>query len=172
MSELSPQGVRPYPDLPLAIQGLGWLVGTWRGTGHGECPTFEPFRFEQEMQFRNDGRTFLHYTSRSWLIGPGDIRIREAATESGYWRANVGDNAVELVLSHPTGITELWIGAVTGQSVELATDAVTRSATAKAYTAGRRLYGRINGDNLGWVFEMAAMGQPLTPHLSAELVRI
>jgi len=40
---------------------LAWLIGTWRGTGHGEYPGIEPFSFAQEVSFNHDGRPFLNY---------------------------------------------------------------------------------------------------------------
>ena len=44
--------------------------------------------------------------------------------------------------------------------VELRTDGVMRSPTAKEYTAGHRMYGYVNS-NLLWAMDMAAVGQPL-----------
>jgi hypothetical protein len=46
-----------------------------------------------------------------------------------------------------------------------------RSPAAKEYTAAHRLYGLVNS-NLMWVMDMAAMGQPLQSHVSAELKRV
>jgi hypothetical protein len=62
------------------------------------------------------------------------------------------------------------IGEVTGTKIEMATDAVLRTATAKEVTAGRRLYGLVEGD-LAYAYDMAAMGQPLQAHVSARLKR-
>ena len=53
---------------------------------------------------------------------------------------------------------------------EIVTDAVARTATAKEYVAGKRLYGYVNGDLL-YAFDMAAMGHELQPHTHAQLVR-
>ena len=50
---------------------LAWLVGTWRGKGQGEYPNTSPFTFEQEVTFNHDGRPFLTYFSRSWLVEDG-----------------------------------------------------------------------------------------------------
>ena len=50
------------------------------------------------------------------------------------------------------------------------TDAVARTETAKEYTAGKRLYGNVEGDLL-YAYDMAAVGQPLQPHLWARLQR-
>ena len=46
-----------------------------------------------------------------------------------------------------------------------------RSPHAKEYTAAHRMYGYVQS-NLMWVMDMAAMGQPLTSHISAELKRV
>jgi THAP4-like, heme-binding beta-barrel domain len=37
--------------------------------------------------------------------------------------------------------------------------------------AGHRLYG-LAGADLAWAYDMAAVGQPLQPHLSAQLKRV
>ena len=52
----------------------------------------------------------------------------------------------------------------------VATDAVVRTATAMDYTAGKRLYGYVDG-NLLYAYDMAAAGQELQPHTHAHLVR-
>ena len=77
---------------------------------------------------------------------------------------------VELVLAHGTGHVEVWVGRTDGSRVELATDLVAGTVTAKSVTAGTRLYGLVDGDLL-WAYDMAAVGQPLQPHLSATLRR-
>ena len=48
---------------------------------------------------------------------------------------------------------------------------VARTESAKEYSAGHRLYGLVDGELL-WAFDMAAMGQPLQSHISAELKRV
>ena len=90
--------------------------------------------------------------------------------ETGFWRPQP-DNQVEVLLAHPTGITEIYLGQVDGTRIELVTDAVVRTATAKEVTAGKRLYGLIGAD-LGYAYDLAAVGQPLQPHLSAQLKRV
>ena len=78
---------------------------------------------------------------------------------------------VELLLAHPTGFVEMYAGVAEPAKVELRTDGVLRSPTAKEYSAAHRLYGLVNS-NLMWVMDMAAMGEPLTSHVSAELKRL
>ena len=96
--------------------------------------------------------------------------MRPLATESGYWRPQP-DGSLEVVLAHPTGYAEIWLGTVSGTKIELATDVVVRTATAKEYTGGTRLYGQVEGDLL-WAYDMAAVGQPLQSHISARLKRV
>jgi hypothetical protein len=66
---------------------------------------------------------------------------------------------------------EMYAGTAEPAKVVLRTDGVLRSPFAKEYTAGQRMYGTVNG-NLLWVMDMAAMGQPLQSHVSAELKRV
>jgi len=48
---------------------------------------------------------------------------------------------------------------------------VLRSPHAKEYNAATRLYGLVNS-NLLWAMDMAAAGQKLQSHVSAELKRV
>ena len=155
-------------DLAPECAPLAWLLGTWRGEGVGGYPTIDDFRFEQEVTFTQNGKPFLAYTSRSWILDAEGARVRSAATESGFWRPS-GSN-LEVLLSHPTGFAEIWEGTVDGPRIELRTDMVARTTSAKEYTSGHRLYGLVESD-LMWAFDMAAMGEALQPHLSARLVR-
>jgi len=157
------------PNLHPDLAKLAWLLGTWEGGGEGNYPTIEPFRFGWELIFQQDGRPFMHYMARSWLIDENDVKLRDAAQETGFLRAH-GDGSVEFLLTHNTGITELYVGEVDGARLTLTTDAVMRTSTAKAYAAGQRMYGLVEGD-LWFAFDMAAMGQELQPHLWGKVVR-
>lgn len=157
-------------DLDPAAVPLAWLLGTWRGEGVGGYPTIADFRFGQQVEFGHIGKPFLTYVSRSWLIETDGTRGRNLATETGFWRPRPGGQ-LEVLLSHPTGYVEIWVGQADGPKVELRTDLVARVDDAKPYTAGHRLYGLVDGD-LMWAYDMAAMGQPLQPHLSARLSRV
>lgn len=161
-----PPGAGPHPDLaPLAF-----LLGRWEGAGVGGYPTIESFQFGQEISFSHNGKPFLIYSSRTWRLDEEGNIGQPLATEAGFWRPQP-DGAVEVLLAHPTGITEIYLGTVSGQRVDLATDAVARTASAKEVTAGRRLYGMI-GEDLGYAYDMAAVGQPLQSHISAQLKRV
>ncbi|MGB7982029.1 MAG: FABP family protein [Candidatus Nanopelagicales bacterium] len=167
----------PGPDLPAELAHLSWLIGRWGGIGEGGYPSISPFRYEQVVEFATDGRPFLEYRSVSWLVDEANNRIRRSATESGYWRPRP-DNGVELLLAHPTGFAEVWIGQVevtaihdarvTGARIELTTDSVARTESAKEVAAGHRLYGLIDGRLLS-TYDMAAVGHPLSNHLAIAL---
>jgi hypothetical protein len=165
-------------EIPVPLRPWAWLIGRWVGVGTGQYPTIDDFRFGQEVSFTTDGRPFLSYWSRSWLLDADGSRIRPLATEAGFWRPR-DDNKVEVTLAHPTGYAEVWYGdlevtglenaTVTGARVELRTDCVVRTASAKEYENGHRLYGLVDGKLL-WTYDMKAVGEPLGNHLAATLL--
>ncbi len=164
-------------EVPVELRPLSWLIGRWVGVGTGQYPTIENFRFGQEVVFSTDGRPFLSYLSRSWLLDDDGNHVRPLASEAGFWRPRP-DNEIELTLAHPTGYAELWLGSmevtgledarITGARATLTTDVISRSPSAKDYSRGSRLYGLVEG-RLLWTFDMAAMDQPLVNHLAATL---
>jgi hypothetical protein len=157
-------------ELHPSLIPVQFLVGRWEGAGVVGYPTIESANFGQEISFSHNGKTFLIYESRTWLLEPDGTIGRPLARETGYWRPQP-DGGIEVVLAHPTGITEIYLGQITGTTIEMVTDAVVRTATAKEVTAGKRLYGMI-GPDLGWAYDMAAVGQPLQSHVSAQLKRV
>jgi hypothetical protein len=159
----------PDPPVHPDLAPLAFLLGRWEGAGVGGYPTIESFQFGQEVIFSHNGKPFLSYVSRTWRLDAEGRIGQPLGTEAGFWRPQP-DGKVELLLAHPTGITEIYLGEITGTRVDLITDVVARTETAKEYSAGRRLYGLI-GDDLGWAYDMAAVGQPLQSHISAQLKR-
>jgi hypothetical protein len=158
------------PELHPGVARLGFLLGRWEGAGVGGYPTIESFRFGQEVEFTHIGKPYLIYTSRSWRLDDEGKIGEPLSSESGFWRVQP-EGRVEVLLAHPTGITEIYLGEVNGTRVDLATDVVARTETAKEVNAGRRLYGLIDED-LGWAYDMAAVGQEMQPHVSAQLKRV
>jgi THAP4-like, heme-binding beta-barrel domain len=154
-----------HPD----VVPIAFLLGHWQGNGHGDYPTIDKFEFGQEIAFTHDGRPFLHYFSRTWLIDDDGNEVRPLALETGFFRPKP-EGVLEVVMVHPTGFAEIYYGSVDGAKIEMATDAVARTATAKEYSGGHRLYGLVEGDLL-WTFDMAAVGQQLQPHIWARLRR-
>lgn len=168
--------LRTGPKLHPTLDGLLPYVGVWRGRGRGGYPTIEDFDYAQEIRISHDGRPFLCYESRAWLLDEQSRPVRPAGREMGWWRPVLdGDdratNEWEALMSTPTGVMELHLGKRTGTQLEFATDAVVRTPTAKEVTAGHRLFGIVEGALL-YAQEMAAVGHGLTPHLSARLIRV
>ena len=158
-----PEGL--HPDL----NPVAWMVGICRGKGRGEYSTVAPFEFAQEVVFNHDGRPFLNYYSRSWILdSEGEIE-RPGASETGFWRIKP-KNVLEVVLSHNTGISEGWVGTFDGPKIQLVLDQGYSAPTAKIVTAGVRLYGLVAGE-LFFAYDMAAEGQELQAHIWSSLER-
>jgi len=165
--------LREGPNLNDACLALLPLVGVWRGEGEVDYPTIEgPRKFGQQITFAHDGRPFLYYEARSWLLDADGKVIRPANREVGWWRPQA-DDTIEVLISTASGIVEIYYGTPRTQtSWELATDIVTRTSSAKEVNAAKRLYGIVNSGDLAYVEEIAMMGQPLQPHVSAYLTRV
>lgn len=167
--------LRKGPDLHPALLGLLPFIGLWRGRGQGGFPAPEDFNFAQEVRISHDGRPFLTYESRAWLLDADSKPTGESVRELGFWRPVLADGRptddMEATMITPTGVMELYLGRVTGTRLEMATDAIVRSPSGSEVTAGHRLFGIVEGALL-YAQEMAAAGQGLTPHLSARLLRI
>ena len=73
--------LRSGPDLHPEMLTLLPYIGRWRGRGQGGYPDMEDFAFGQEVRISHDGRPFLFYESRTWLLNPDDTPIRQAARE-------------------------------------------------------------------------------------------
>ncbi|WP_264991168.1 FABP family protein, partial [Mycobacterium kiyosense] len=70
------------------------------------------------------------------------------------------------------GYIELFYGRpLTQSSWELATDALARSRSGVLVGGAKRLYGIVEGGDLGYVEERVDADGALVPHLSARLTR-
>jgi hypothetical protein len=163
------QGVELHPQ----CQSLAPLVGVWRGEGLAQYPSLlGEFRYGQQITFAHDGRPFLVYEARAWLLSPSGQVLRPAAREVGWWRVDE-EETIEVVLAHMFGICEIYYGGRTGETAwELASDTVARTDTARETTAAARLYGIVENGDLAYAEERALRGLPMKPHLSAQLTRI
>jgi hypothetical protein len=156
---------QPHPD----IAALTPLLGTWSGQGHGEYPTISSFDYLEEITFGHIGKPFLTYTQRTRAADDG----RPLHAETGYLRLPRPDHA-ELVLAHPTGITEIDEGELSvslyGLTLELGSTGIGLTSTAKQVTAVTRSI-HLRGDTIEYSLRLGAVGLPLQPHLVALLKR-
>ena len=147
------------------------LVGVWRGTGTGVvASTGAEFGYGQQLSFVHDGRPFLAYESRTWLLDSDGGVIRQAWRESGFWRPGAGVDDVEVVLASNTGQALLLTGVAADLRWDLATTAAVPAPTAKAVDGERRLYALLE-EQLGYATELAPAGRPYAAHLNARLAR-
>ena len=157
------------PDLHPDLEALAPLLGAWAGRGSGKYPTIEPFDYLEEVVFSHVGKPFLVYGQKTKAATDG----KPLHAETGYLRVPQPGH-LELVLAHPSGITEIEVGTyrAAGGVIELEMTAANIGLTpsAKEVTAlGRRF--RIDGDELSYSLQMGAVGQPLQDHLAAVLHR-
>lgn len=152
----------PHPD----VEPVAFLLGAWRGQGHGAYPTIESFDYGEEVRFRHVGKPFLAYTQRTWALEDQ----RPLHSEMGYWRPGSA-GTIEIVLAHPTGIVEIQEGTIEGGTIRVESRQVGLTTTAKDVAHLRREF-RVDGDMLSYDLWMAAVGVPLTHHLHADLRRI
>jgi hypothetical protein len=156
-------------ELHPGVTVLAPLLGTWAGTGEGEYPTISSFGYLEEVTFGHVGKPFLSYGQKTRASADG----RPLHAETGYLRVP-SPGRVELVLAHPTGITEIQEGtmAITDGvlELELTATSIGLTSSAKDVTALSRSF-RIDGDQLTYTLRLGAVGQPLQHHLAATLHR-
>ena len=179
--------VEPYPyedthdlrtgaDLHPALLGLLPFVGLWRGRGQGGFPAEADYDFGQEVRISHDGRPFLRYEARSWLLDDESKPAGEWITESGFWRPVLVDgrpgDEMEATIITPEGTAELYVGKTIGPTrLEMAADAVAYTPTGQHLTGAQRLFGIVDAALL-YAHEMAIDDSGLRPHMSARLLRI
>jgi hypothetical protein len=167
----------------------------------GEDDEVRTYEFGQRVSFSHDGLPYLNYSSTTWLLdddhtplaaemgywrldrpsepgdrGPalllGDGPVPFSTTQSVETLRNQANGFdVEAAIIHPTGVNELYVGRVKQGRIDLATDAVMRSANAKEYSAATRMYGLVEG-KLFWAWDIAALGRELTSHASGQLAKV
>lgn len=108
--------------------------------------------------------------------GPGLLPAREeprprSIDDIEALRTPEGGFGIEVSLVHADGVCELYLGQIRGPRIDIATDAVIRTASAKAYSAATRMYGLVDG-HLLWAWDIAALGSPLGSHASARLAKV
>ena len=155
--------------------------------------------FNQTVEFSYDEQPFLGYVAKTtlpdgtplptevgfWRLskspetadhGPGLLpgtgqKLITSREQLETLRNQTGGFDIEASMLHPSGISELYIGQIKDARVDLSTDAVMRSTSAKEYIAATRMFGLVEGALL-WAWDIAALGNPLASHASARLERV
>jgi hypothetical protein len=175
------------PEIHPEVAKLSFLLGRWEGVGVAGYPGVEEFRFGQEIEFTHDGHPNLNYRSRVWRVNADGSLGEPVTSESGYWRLRLDADKedeekkdsdeppvhLEVLLSHPEGFTEVYLGTIFAHRVEMRTDVVMRTETGLPVAASHRLYGLFGDDRetLGYAWDLAADGNELQPYMSAQLKR-
>ncbi len=150
----------------MSLERIDFLVGVWRGEGHGDYPTIDSFNYSEEVTFGTiPTKDFVTYTQRT-----KDADGLPLHTESGYIRSPAGGIA-ELVIAQPTGVAEILTGVIEGTALDLTSTMVGLTPSAKTIRSTARLI-EVDGDVLRYRMSMSAMNQPEQFHLEAELHRV
>ncbi len=145
---------------------IAFLVGLWRGSGHGEYPTMDAFDYEEEIRFVDLGVPALVYQQRAWSPTDGEL----LHLETGLWRASPeGQLAVTVALPRVTEVSE---GTIEDGRIRLQASNVARASGGAGLVAVRREYDHAD-DVIRYRVAMATEGVPeITHHLSGELRRV
>ena len=156
------------PPLHPLCAPVAFLLGTWRGEGHGGYPSMTKFAYREEMRVWHTGKAYLAFEQRTWQTD-GDRAGREIHGELGYLRCL--DGRIELVVAMAPGHAEVSRGTVEGTRITLASTGVMDAPSAAEVSEVTRTWW-LEGDLLRYDLEMSAKGQPMSWHLSAELRRV
>lgn len=141
------------------------LAATWRGGGRGEYPTIDPFSYVEELVIAPIiGRPVAQWRSSTRDATTGEPRHGE----SGYLRATA--RGIELVVAHSFGIVETATGSYGDGVLVLTSGGLLGTPSAKRIDEVARRY-EVGADAISYDIAMAAVGEPLTHHLTGELQR-
>lgn len=163
--------LREGPSLHDGLLALLPLVGVWQGEGqandHGE-----EYAFGQQLVISHDGENYLRFESRIWRLDAEGNPAGPDQREVGFWRISPKDE-IEVTLTNSRGLVEVLYGSLLNErawQLESASTIATEAGPAD-HGPGKRLYGLMPNNNLGWVDERLVDGE-LTPYMSAELTRV
>ncbi|SDL91757.1 protein of unknown function [Corynebacterium mycetoides] len=163
--------LREGPSLHDGLLALLPLVGVW--SGHGQAnDNGDEYAFGQQLVISHDGENYLRVESRLWRLDADGEPQGPDQREVGFWRISAADE-IEVTLTNSRGLVEILYGEPVNErawQVTSASTIVTATGPDK-HGPGKRLYGLMPNNNLGWVDERVVDGE-MTPYMSAELTRV
>lgn len=170
--EADTANLRQGPSLNDALLALLPLVGVWQGEGQAHAADGSQYTFGQELIFAHDGGEYLVVSSRTWKIDEDGKPAGADIRETGFMRISAKDE-IEMTCTSSTGVVEIFYGEPFNErawSLQSASTMVTETGP-KTLGPGKRMYGLMPNNNLGWVDERLVDGE-MRPYMSAELSRV
>lgn len=173
--EADTANLRYGPSLHDGLLALLPLVGVWSGSGQANDPS-DPeggeYAFGQQLVISHDGENYLRFESRTWRLDSDGNATGADQREVGFWRISPKDE-IEVTLTNSRGLVEVLYGEPVNERAWQITSASTIATETgpAAHGPGKRLYGLMPNNNLGWVDERAVDGE-MVPYMSAELKRV
>ena len=158
------------PALHPLCAPVAFLLGEWRGEGCGDYPGMEPFRYGEELRVWHVGKPHLAFEQRTWQLDEAGQAGRSLHGESGYLRCTEA-GSLELLVAMAPGHVEVSVGRVEANRISLLSTGVLDAPSAASVSSVKRIWW-FDGDALHYDVEMAALDQPMSWHLSAELRRV
>ncbi|MBA1838078.1 DUF1794 domain-containing protein [Corynebacterium sp. zg912] len=173
--EADTANLRYGPSLHDGLLALLPLVGVWTGSGQANDPSDpegEEYAFGQQLVVSHDGENYLRFESRTWRLDSEGNATGADQREVGFWRISLKDE-IEVTLTNSRGLVEILYGEPVNERAWQLTSASTIATETgpAAHGPGKRLYGLMPNNNLGWVDERAVDGE-MVPYMSAELKRV
>ena len=167
--------LRYGPSLHDGLLALLPLVGVWSGSGQANDPSDpegEEYAFGQQLIVSHDGENYLRFESRIWRLDSEGNATGADQREVGFWRISLKDE-IEVTLTNSRGLVEIMYGGLVNERAWQLTSASTIATETgpAAHGPGKRLYGLMPNNNLGWVDERVVDGE-MVPYMSAELKRV
>ncbi|QPK78880.1 FABP family protein [Corynebacterium lizhenjunii] len=164
--------LRQGPSLHDGLLALLPLVGVWQGEGQAHGSDGEQYSFGQQLVIAHDGENYLTFSSRTWKIDAEGQPVGPDVRETGFWRISLKDE-IEMTYTSSNGVVEIFYGEPFNErawSLQSASTMVTETGP-KTLGPGKRMYGLMPNNNLGWVDERHVDGE-MRPYMSAELSRV
>lgn len=163
--------LRYGPSLHDGLLALLPLVGVWSGSGQANDDGDE-YAFGQQLIFSHDGENYLKFESRIWRLDENGESTGPDQREVGFWRISEKDE-IEVTSTNSRGLVEVMYGGPVGERAWQVVSASTIATETgpENHGPGKRMYGLMPNNNLGWVDERAVDGE-MVPYMSAELKRV